>query len=241
MPREKLGFWLGACAVVFYPVTYLVARRRFGGLEHIPTEGPALVVCNHVSYLDPFYTAVFVHRRGRIPRFLAKASLWSLPVIGRVLTEAQQIPVYRGTAESADSLRAAERALAEGKVVLIYPEGTISRDPAHWPMRSHTGIARLALATDVPVVPVVHWGTHRVYDHYGKRFRPLPRTDVVVRAAVPVDLSACRDRPVDPPLLREVTDLVMTRVRELLAEVRGEQAPAEFYTPRRNQDGEQGP
>lgn len=240
MSRDKGGFWIALCAAVFYPATRLAARRRFGGLEHIPAEGPALIVCNHISYLDPIYTAVFVHRRGRIPRFLAKHSLWSLSVIGRMMAGAEQIPVYRGSTEATASLRAAEQALDEGKLVLIYPEGTVTRDPEHWPMLARTGVARLALARDVPVVPVVHWGTHRVYDHYSKRFRPLPRTDVVVCAAAPVDLAAHRARQLDTALLREVTDLVMGRVRDLLAEVRGEPAPPAFFTRRRqHRDGEQ--
>lgn len=239
MARDKVGFWVAACAAVFYPVTSLAARRRFGGLEHIPSEGPALIVSNHISHLDPIYTAVFVHRRGRVPRFLAKASLWSTPVIGRMMAGAEQIPVYRGSTEATGSLRAAEQALDQGKLVLIYPEGTVTRDPEYWPMLARTGIARLALARDVPVVPVVHWGTHRVYDHYNKRFRPLPRKDVVVCAAPPVELSEHRTREVDTALLREVTDLVMVRVRDLLAEVRGEPAPSAFFTRRQRRDGEQ--
>jgi 1-acyl-sn-glycerol-3-phosphate acyltransferase len=220
------------CIVIFYPLTWLVARRHFAGLENVPAEGPGLMVCNHISLFDPLYTAVFVHRRGRIPRFLAKASLWKVPVLGRALVAAQQIPVYRDSVEAADSLRAAEQALDEGKLVLIYPEGTLTHDPEHWPMRARTGIARLALARDIPVVPTAHWGTHRVYDHHGKRFRPVPRKQVVVRAGEPVDLSAYRGRPADTVLLREVTDVVMGRVRDLLAEVREEAAPAEFYPVR---------
>jgi 1-acyl-sn-glycerol-3-phosphate acyltransferase len=99
-------------------------------------------------------------------------------------------------------------------------------------MVAHTGVARLALHADVPVVPVVHWGTHRIYDHYAKRFRPLPRTDVIVRAGPPVDLSDFQRRPVNQSLLREATDRVMGRVRTLLAEVRQQPAPAEFFVPR---------
>lgn len=98
-------------------------------------------------------------------------------------------------------------------------------------MAAHTGVARLALQTDVPVVPVVHWGTHRVYDHYRRRFRPLPRTDVIVRAGPPVDLADFRRRPVDGPLLREATERVMERVRALLAEVRKQPAPSDFFDP----------
>ena len=159
MAREKASPLIGLCIVVFYPLTRLLARRRFEGLEHIPEIGPVLVACNHISYLDPIYTGVFLHRRGRIPRFLAKQDLWRLPVIGRVMTSAGQIPVYRGSAEAQDSLRYAEQALAEGKAVLIYPEGSLTRDPDHWPMVARTGVARLALHSGVPVVPVVHWGT----------------------------------------------------------------------------------
>ena len=96
-------------------------------------------------------------------------------------------------------------------------------------MHSRTGVARLALAGDAPVVPMVHWGTQDVLDGYNKRFRPVPRTTVTVRCGEPVDLSAYRGRTVDAALLREVTDLIMGRVRDLLADVRAEAAPQEFY------------
>jgi 1-acyl-sn-glycerol-3-phosphate acyltransferase len=225
------GFYIGLCILVFYPLSRLLGRRRFEGLEHIPETGPVLVAGNHISYLDPIYTGVFMHRRGRIPRFLAKQDLFRMPVLGRVMTGTGQIPVRRGSAEAGESLRHAAQALAAGKAVLIYPEGTITRDPDYWPMVAHTGVARLALRADVPVVPVAHWGTHRVYDHYGKRFRPLPRTDVIVRAGAPVDLSDLRRRPVDGPLLREATDRVMDRVRMLLSEVRQQPAPTQFFDP----------
>ncbi len=240
MACEKADLAVGLFIVVCYPLTRLLGQRRFEGLHHIPETGPVLVVCNHVSYLDPIYTGVFMHRSGRIPRFLAKDALWRIPVFGRVLCAAGQIPVRRDSAEASASLPAAQQALADGKAVLIYPEGTITRDPEHWPMVARTGAARLALGSDVPVVPVVNWGTQRVYDHYAKRLRPLPRTDVVVRAGAPVALSDLRWRPTDEALLREVTDRVMGRVRDLLAEVRREPAPGGFFGSRRGaENGEQ--
>jgi 1-acyl-sn-glycerol-3-phosphate acyltransferase len=150
-------------------------------------------------------------------------------VLGTVLRATGQIPVFRGTADARSSLRDGIAALEEGKALIVYPEGTITRDPAHWPMHPRTGVARLALGSDAPVVPMVHWGTQQVLDGYRKRYRPLPRTTVTVRIGAPLDLSAHRGRPVDAALLREVTDLIMGRVRELLAEVRGEPAPAGFY------------
>jgi 1-acyl-sn-glycerol-3-phosphate acyltransferase len=170
-----------------------------------------------------------VHQAGRVPRFFAKHSLWGTPVLGWALAGSGQIPVYRDTADAQQSLRDGTRALQDGKVVVIYPEGTITRDPDGWPMQARTGVARLALSAEAPVVPFVHWGTREVLDGYNKKFRPLPRKPITVRCAEPIDLSAYRGRPIDAQLLREVTDLIMGRVRGLLAEVRGEPAPEEFY------------
>ncbi|MEQ3548945.1 lysophospholipid acyltransferase family protein [Pseudonocardia nematodicida] len=229
MAREKGGFWVGFAVPFFYSIGLLTGRRRYQGRDHLPATGGVLLVGNHVSHLDPIHTGVFVHTSRRVPRFLAKHSLWKVPVLGRVLVGAGQIPVFRDTADAQQSLAAGTQALADGKVVIIYPEGTITRDPDGWPMRSRTGVARMALVSDAPVIPMVHWGTREVYNHYDKKFRPFPRRDIVVRAGEPVDLTAYRGRPVDSALLREVTDLIMGRVRDLLAEVRGETAPAEFH------------
>lgn len=235
MDREKGGFWLGAAAGLFYPAQWLSGRRQFVGEEHIPRTGPALIAANHISYLDPVHTAVFVHHAGRIPRFMAKHTVMDLPVIGTLATRLEQIPVYRGASDAKESLRAALQALDEGKIVIIYPEGTITRDPDFWPMRARTGVGRLALERDVPVIPLVHWNTHLVYDHYhGKKFRPFPRKTIVTQAGGPVDLSAYRGRPIDGALMRAVTDHVMGSVRDVLAAVRGEEAPERFYQPQQD-------
>ncbi|GAB3276245.1 lysophospholipid acyltransferase family protein [Parasphingorhabdus pacifica] len=234
-------FWLGLAAFVFYPVSGLLARTRSIGLRNVPAEGPVLLVFNHVSHLDPIYDAVAVHRTGRIPRFLAKSTLWNVPVLKSVLSGVQQIPVFRGTADAQKSLLEAHNALEEDRVVLIYPDGTITKDPDGWPMNPRVGVARLALEHDVPVVPAARWGTRSIYDHYEKKFRPLPRKQVTYNFGEPVDLSAYRDKEVNNQLLREVTDLTMSRVRELLADIREEQAPTEFYSPvRRMRDRGEG-
>jgi 1-acyl-sn-glycerol-3-phosphate acyltransferase len=240
--REKGGPWVALAAAVFYPMTLLLAKRRMEGLENVPERGPAMLVCNHVSYLDPVYTAVFVHRAKRVPRFLAKASLWDVPVLGRTLSGSRQIPVSRGSVEAGASLDAARTSFADDGVVVIYPEGTITRDPEGWPMNARSGAARLALDSDVPVVPVVHWGTLSVYDHYKRRFRPSWRTTITVRAGDPVPLDDVRarareagpdrDRSTEVALLRETTDRMMSAVRDLLADVRGEAAPEPTRRPR---------
>lgn len=229
MRREKGGFWVGAAAAIFYPLAHLVGRGRFVGGKHLPRSGGVLVVANHISYLDPVFTSLLVHKNGRVPRFLAKHTLWNVPGLRRIMRGTGQIPVLRDTADARRSLSEAEKALRDGKLVVIYPEGTITRDPDGWPMQARTGAARLALSTDVPVVPVAHWGTREVYDHYARRFRPWPRKTISVVAGPPIDLSRYRGRPVDADLLREVTEVMMCRVRDLVADIRGEPAPTAFY------------
>lgn len=226
-------FWLGLARAVFYPLTDALARTEVRGMHHVPADGPALVVLNHVSHLDPVFDAVTVHRAGRVPRFLAKHTLWNVPGFRNVLVGTEQIPVFRGTADARKSLQEAHAALERGKVIVIYPDGTITKDPDGWPMTPKVGVARLALAHDVPVIPAARWGTKDVYDHYAKRFRPFPRKTVRFHFGEPLDLSAYRGAEQDGQALREVTHLVMDRVKDLLGEVRGEQPPAEFYSPAR--------
>jgi 1-acyl-sn-glycerol-3-phosphate acyltransferase len=219
--RERGGFWVGVFAAVFYPIAWSFSRMRVQGAEHLPTEGAALVVLNHPSYIDPVLDAIFVHRLGRVPRFFAKSSLWKIPVLKSVLNGAGQIPVYRGTDQAGDSLRAGHAALRDGKVVVIYPEGTLTADPDGWPGESRTGAARLALDTDVPVIPAAKWGTKDILDTKRRRFRPFPRKAVTMVFGEPLDLGAYRAREFDAALLREVTEVIMDGVRESLKEIRG--------------------
>ncbi|HSV68232.1 MAG TPA: lysophospholipid acyltransferase family protein [Mycobacteriales bacterium] len=228
--HPKLNLWLRIPWLVCIPVTWLLFRKQWRGLEHIPASGGAIVVANHISYADPASFINFIYDAGRIPRFLAKSSLFDVFLLGRVMRRCACIPVYRGSAEAKDSLRAAVAAVRAGECVVIYPEGTVTRDPDWWPMLAKTGVARLALETDVPVIPVAQWGPQLAVDVYNKRYRLLGRRKpVTVQAGQPVDLSAYRDQPVTGALLREVTDVVMRAVRDQLAEIRGETPPAEFY------------
>lgn len=225
--REKGGFWVGVAAVLFYPAT-AIGKRIYRGAEKVPRQGGALLVLNHVSHMDPAVDAVFVHRQKRVPRFLGKESLTRTPVFGKIFTGAGQIPVSRGSATAGDSLKAAHQALRDGKLVVIYPEGTITKDPDGWPKKGFTGAARLALVNDVPVIPIARWGTNHIFNGYTKKFTPFPRKTITHLVGDPIDLSAYRDgRTRSASKLRDVTELMMAEITTLLAEIRQEEPPAE--------------
>jgi 1-acyl-sn-glycerol-3-phosphate acyltransferase len=229
---EKRGVWVGLAMAVFYPGTAVLARTRYIGTERVPRTGGALLVLNHVSNLDPFYDAVFVRKLGRNPHTFAKHTLWTHPVIGRVMTGSGQIAVERGSMAAGRSLHTGREAIRRGQVVLTYPEGRITPDPEGWPMVSYPGVARLALdlaGGDAPVLPIARWGTQAILNDYDKTFRPLPRQTVTYRVGNPVDLAGYREGRATRSVLREVTDMLMCRVSGLLAEIRCAQAPDGFY------------
>jgi 1-acyl-sn-glycerol-3-phosphate acyltransferase len=232
---EKGNGWILVCQGVFYPLTRMLGRRRFVGNQQLAAPGAALVVANHISHIDPVYDTVFIRKSGRWPHVLAKSSLWKIPVVRSALRGTQQIPVERGGGAGGTALDAATEALRDGKVVLIYPEGTVSREPDHWPMRPRPGVAMLALSGDFPVIPVVHWGTQAVYTSYraGWKVRPFPRRDVSVVAGPPIDLSRWRGKPVDARAIRDVSYLIMNTIKEMMAELRGEPAPDGLFDPKR--------
>jgi 1-acyl-sn-glycerol-3-phosphate acyltransferase len=234
--HEKGNAWLTFCQIVMYPAAWLLGRQRVRGQEHVRRRGGYLLVGNHISHLDPLFDSVAVRKSGRIPRFMAKASLWRVPVLGKALAGSDQIPVERaGGGAGQASLDAAADALRAGRVVLIYPDGTVTRDPEMWPMKPRMGVGAIALAGDFPVIPVAHWGSHRVYTSYrpGRRFHPLPRKDVHTVFGEPIELSDLRAGAHDARAVRTASIRIMTAVRDLVGEIRGDTPPAEFYDQRK--------
>src|SRR6476661_8269230 len=125
--HEKGNAWLTFCQAVMYPTSFVLGRKQTRGQRNIQIEGGFLLVANHISHLDPLFDSVAVRKAGRIPRFMAKASLWKVPVLGKALAGSDQIPVERaGGGAGQASLDAAVTALKAGRVVLIYPDGTVT-------------------------------------------------------------------------------------------------------------------
>jgi len=230
--RRRIGFWYRLAAVIAKPPLIVLLKRDWRGIEHIPAEGGFLTAVNHNSHLDPFAYAHFQYNTGRIPRFLAKSGLFKPPFIGAVMRGTGQIPVFRASTDAATAFRAAVAAVNDGECVVFYPEGTLTRDPAMWPMTSKTGVARVAMLTKAPVIPIAQWGANELLPPYAKKPRLLPRKTHKVLVGPPVDLSAYYGQEPTAEVLRAVTDTIMMAVTGLLAELRGEPAPAALYNPR---------
>ena len=232
MARRRIGFWYRLAVVVVKPLLLVFTKHEWRGAENIPTSGGFVTAVNHISYVDPLTYAHFQYDTGRVPRFLAKSGLFGIPFVGRVLSGAGQIPVYRDSADAALAFRAAVEAVEKGECVAVYPEGTITRDKALWPMQGKTGAARIALTTGAPVIPVAQWGAHEILPPYGKRPRLLPRKTMRVLAGPAVDLDDFRGRELTGDVLRGATDRIMEAVTELLARLRDEPAPPNTATRR---------
>jgi 1-acyl-sn-glycerol-3-phosphate acyltransferase len=229
--RQKLGWAFAFCVVVLRPLLMLLTRRDWQHVDKLPAGGGVVLVANHISHLDPLTYAHFVYDNGRLPRYLAKAEVMKVPVLGAILRSAGQIPVYRQSRTASEAFRAAVAAVEKGECVVVYPEGTITRDPDLWPMVGKTGAARIALSTGSPVVPTAQWGPQYILWPYTKRPRFFPRKTVHVRAGDPVDLDDLRDQPLTPKVLREATDRIMAAVAALLAEIRQAPAPDVRFDP----------
>lgn len=211
----------------------LISGKDWHGQEHLPKDGSFIAVSNHVSYVDPTTLAQYLYLNGYIPHFLAKAPLFDVPVVGTFLRAFGQIPVHRGTLRAKEAVDKGLEVLSGGGVIAMFPEGTLTRDPELWPMVPRTGVARMALATKVPVIPIVQWGVHRILAPYGKMLWIIPRKKVTMVAGPAIDLSEFYDRPLDTDTLRAASDRIMDTLTAMLEEIRGEKAPEVRYDMRR--------
>ena len=163
MARRRLGFWKrGSPSCWSSPLMIGHGPAGPGGAWSTsrPT-GPVIIVANHISHADPFTLAHFVYDAGRWPRLPGQGEPVQAAGARRWLRAVEQTPVERGTVDAVKALDAAVAAVEAGKCVLIYPEGTTTKEPDLWPMRGKTGAARLWLATGAPVIPIAMWGPQR--------------------------------------------------------------------------------
>jgi len=227
-----LGFWYNTVARLVRGPLLVVTKRDWRGSEHLPRSDGFVVVTNHNSMVDPLTVAHFLWDNGHAPRFLAKAGVFKVPVVGGIIRACGQIPVVRETSTAADAFSAAVTAVKAGECVVVYPEGTITRDPDLWPMVGKTGAARIAMATGCPVIPIAQWGAQDLLAPYAKVPHLLPRPTMHIAAGPPVPLDDLLDAPATSDNLRVATDRIMASITGLLEELRGAKAPEQRFDPR---------
>ncbi len=232
-------FWFLASAIL--PIWSLMVRYRFTPTSKLPQTGPFILAPNHYSEIDPIAMGAAVWHLGRLPRFMAKASLFKVPVLGWAMRRSGQIPVERqGSARGGSPMGAANQLIAQESGVIVYPEGSLTRDPQLWPMRGKSGAVRLAIESGIPLIPVAHWGTQKLMPRYGKRIHPFPRKTIEVSVGEPIDLDKYRGRPLDQRVVTEASKELMDAITVLLVELRGEPAPSEQWDPSKHDQSETG-
>lgn len=229
---EPRGWAFGLGVAVIKPALLATTKPNWIDAHKIPASGGCLVVLNHISHVDPLISAHILWDHGRIPRYLAKSGLFKNSALGAFLRSAGQIPVERLSGNAVGAYDAAVAAVRAGECVVVYPEGTITRDPATWPMKGKTGAARIALETGCPVIPIGQWGAQQLLAPYAKKPDLFPRKTVTVQVGDPIDLSDLVAKEHTAAVVTEATDRIMAAVTALVAEARGEVAPAARFDPR---------
>lgn len=195
------------------PLLHLVGRPRIEGAENIPKKGAAILASNHLAVADSLFLPLMVRRR---ITFLAKSEYFTTPGFkGRLLkffyAGSGQVPIDRSGGEASQAaLNTAKRLLAEGKLLGLYPEGT--RSPDGRLFKGKTGLARMALETGAPVIPVAMVGTEKVNPPGSKMWRPAK---VVVRVGKPLDFSRFEGLRGSRFVERSVTDEVLYELMKL--------------------------
>lgn len=232
-PRSEKTLIFRFFAALLLPFMYLVGRYRLHGEQNVPATGSFVLAPNHYTNIDPIVIGVAMWTLGRMPRYLAKASLFRIPVFGWLLAKAGQVPVQRegGSRDGVDPLAQARSIATAGHALVIYPEGSLTRDPDSWPMRGKYGAVRTALDAGIPLIPAASWGAQRILPRYASRISLFPRKDVDIVFGEPLDLSEFVGRPRDPQTLAAATEKLMTAITALLEGLRGETAPSQRWNP----------
>lgn len=226
------GFYAFAKGVLT-PIMTPWVKFSVTGEENLPTEGGFLLVSNHLSNVDPLCLCWYFMKRNTAVRFLAKKSMFSVPVFGWIIKGMGLIPVNRDSNPSA-VLAPTREALTAGEVVGIYPEGTLTRDPDQWPMEFKSGAARLALDTGVTVIPLSQWGPQDImapYNAKGMDMRPGRR--ISYHFGAPVDLSDLIGPAgsEDHDAVNAATARILQAVREGVGQLRGLPVPDTVWDP----------
>jgi 1-acyl-sn-glycerol-3-phosphate acyltransferase len=197
-------------------------RITYRGEQNIPDRGGAVIAINHTSYVDFLPAALAVHRRHRRLRFMIKAEMRQVKIVNFLIKRTRTIPVDRGA--GADAYVVAVQRLREGELVGVYPEATISRSFELKEFK--TGAARMAIEANVPIVPLIVWGAHRIWtkDHP----RNVGRKKLPVAVEVGAPLRAAKDIESTNAALRESMTTLLHQAQQSYPHPAGA-----YWVPRR--------
>jgi 1-acyl-sn-glycerol-3-phosphate acyltransferase len=203
-----LNLWWRLGIPVVVPIVRALFRVRVTGIHHVPLAGPAILAFEHISVLDgPCLAAEVAWRRRRVVRFLVAAEVFDVPGTGWILRSYRQIPIRRGRSD-AGALDEAIATIRGGAVAAIAPEGAVNPKPGEL-QRIRSGIARIALPTRAPVIPVGIWGTHRRWSKSGRHWEPPLRPRLGLAFGEPIE-------PTGDASTEEDVDAFLNQVREAL-------------------------
>jgi 1-acyl-sn-glycerol-3-phosphate acyltransferase len=227
--QQRRGWAWNIAVPIVKPVLLATTTHEWIGGENIPESGGFILAPNHISHVDPLTAAHIVYDHGRLPRYLAKSGLFKNRALAFFLSAAGQIPVERLSKNAVGAYAAAVEAVRRGECVVVYPEGTITRDPDGWPMTGKSGAARIALETGCPVIPVGQWGAQQLLAPYAKKPDLFPRKRIVMKVGAPVDLADLAAQPRTTATINAATDRIMAAITSLVEDVRGGTAPTERF------------
>ncbi|MDR2113783.1 MAG: 1-acyl-sn-glycerol-3-phosphate acyltransferase [Bifidobacteriaceae bacterium] len=229
MRQPPVPFVYKAVIALLGPIATLMTRKTWRGRENLPATGGFVVAANHISNLDFLAVMKLLIWWARPPQVLAKESLFHKPILGAAMRGMGMIPVRRGTAQAAGALDGALKAIQQGGLVLVYPEGTVTRDPNLWPMRGRPGAVKMALEAGCPLIPVAQWGAQKILPYRTKKFRPFPPTRVFLQVGPAIDLNDLAKWADKDAAAREGTERLMRSITQMLGELRGLTPPAEPF------------
>ena len=230
--RRQAEFRWRTIAFLVLPIFGMMVKLRIKPGSALPLEGPFILSPNHYSEIDPIVMGVVVWKLRRTPRFLAKSSLFKVPALGWLMRFTGQIPVEREVgAKLGEPLKEAALLVERGQGVIVYPEGTLTKDPELWPMKGKSGAIRMALEQGIPLYPAAYGGTQNWMGHYAKKIRVFPRTTIDAVVGPPLDLTKYQGKPLTRDLVEKATAELMDEVARLLADLRGEPQPVELFDP----------
>lgn len=225
--RGDLNVWWRFGIPLLVPIERALFRVRVAGIHHVPFTGPAILAFAHISVMDgPCLAIEVAWRRRRVVRFLVAAEVFQQPVSGWFLRRYRQIPIRRGRSD-AGALDEAIATVQHGALAAIAPEGTVNPTPGEL-QRIRSGIARIALPTGAPVIPVGIWGTHRRWPksglHLGRPLRPRLGLSFGEPIEPKGDVSKQDDIDTFLELVREGLERQLAEARALVGDPQPDQA-----------------